>query len=110
MLWLRTGFGVCMGCAMSQRAGLGRSLGVAGSLASCAASQGWRIASHRVAEMKARRCRHTAYHEAGHVVIGRALGITCGRATGIRDPYRDRAQGHSKKALGGEEDGIETVL
>jgi hypothetical protein len=38
--------------------------------------------------------RATAYHEAGHAVIGRVLGMTCGGVTIVPD-YEDRAAGHA---------------
>jgi histone H3/H4 len=39
--------------------------------------------------------RHTAYHEAGHAVVGRGLGLTCGEATIVPD-YEARTAGYSK--------------
>src|SRR5216684_4210788 len=36
----------------------------------------------------------TAYHEAGHAVIGRVLTLTCGEAT-IRPDYKSRTAGYS---------------
>jgi hypothetical protein len=38
---------------------------------------------------------HTAHHEAGHAVIGRVMGLTCGGAT-IEPDYDDLTAGHSK--------------
>jgi hypothetical protein len=43
---------------------------------------------------KRQTCRRTAIHEAGHAVIGRVLGLTCGGATIVRD-YADRSAGHA---------------
>jgi phage baseplate assembly protein W len=41
-----------------------------------------------------RRRTETAYHEAGHAVIGRVLTLMCGEAT-IKPDYRSRAAGFS---------------
>ena len=38
--------------------------------------------------------RSTAYHEAGHAVIGRVLGLTCGGATIVPD-YDEGSAGHA---------------
>jgi hypothetical protein len=44
--------------------------------------------------MATKQLRATAYHEAGHVVIGRVLTVACGRAT-IRPDYVKRVGGHA---------------
>ncbi len=40
------------------------------------------------------RCKATAYHEAGHAVVGRVLTLVCGEATIKRD-YKSRTAGVS---------------
>jgi ATP-dependent Zn protease len=42
----------------------------------------------------ARKSNSTAYHEAGHAVIGRVLGLTCGGAT-IVPNYEEQVAGHA---------------
>jgi ATP-dependent Zn protease len=44
--------------------------------------------------MKAKRPNSIAYHEAGHAVIGRVLGMTCGGATIVPD-YEVLEAGHA---------------
>jgi ATP-dependent Zn protease len=39
--------------------------------------------------------RHTAYHEAGHAVVGRVLGLTLGEATIVPD-YEAGIGGYSR--------------
>jgi hypothetical protein len=41
-----------------------------------------------------KQLKHTAYHEAGHAVIGRVLTLHCGRAT-IRPNYDEAEAGHA---------------
>jgi hypothetical protein len=41
-----------------------------------------------------KQLKHTAYHEAGHAVIGRALTLHCGRAT-IKPDYDKGEAGHA---------------
>jgi ATP-dependent Zn protease len=41
-----------------------------------------------------KQLKQTAYHEAGHVVIGRVLTLHCGRAT-IRPNYTEAEAGHT---------------
>jgi ATP-dependent Zn protease len=41
-----------------------------------------------------KQLKHTAYHEAGHAVIGRVLMLACGRAT-IRPNYEKLEAGHT---------------
>jgi hypothetical protein len=45
--------------------------------------------------MRELRVRHTAYHEAGHAVIHRLLGLVCGE-TSIVPNYRDKSWGHAE--------------
>ena len=42
--------------------------------------------------VKSKDLEHTAHHEAGHVVIGRVLGLPCGSATIIPD---EDSSGHA---------------
>jgi ATP-dependent Zn protease len=51
-----------------------------------------KVAARKAAETRARN-RRIAIHEAGHAVIGRALGLPCGRAT-IKPDYDDGSAGH----------------
>jgi hypothetical protein len=48
--------------------------------------------ARRTPKRISRDLEHTAYHEAGHAVIGRILGIVCGDVTIIPD-YRKRTRG-----------------
>jgi hypothetical protein len=48
----------------------------------------------KVSRTKAQQRRTTAYHEAGHAVIGRVLTLVCGGAT-IKSDYDEGSAGHS---------------
>jgi hypothetical protein len=48
--------------------------------------------------MRELRVRHTAYHEAGHAVIHRLLGLVCGE-TSIVPNYRDKSWGHAEVCI-----------